>query len=45
MPKKSKLKKRSYKSDTKDIMDLATLAVKANVVLGVANIAIGATKK
>jgi hypothetical protein len=43
MAKRSKIKKQKYyKKD--DLMDLATTAVKAGVVLGVANTVINATR-
>jgi len=44
MPKKSKLKKRKYSKQGDDLMDLASTAVKAGVVLGVANTVINATR-
>ena len=44
MPKRSKIKKRQYKSKGDDLMDLATTAVKASIVLGVANTAINLTR-
>ena len=44
MPKKSKLKKRKYYKQSDDLMDLATTAVKAGIVLGVAGTVINATR-